>query len=79
MARGFDSKSVESQQADKETPPTRQPPMTDEQRDALRKREGLESSLRGLAAELAKSTSERRRADLAKSIAHIEAELKKPD
>ena len=78
MARGFESKSVESQQSEKQQPSTkREAPLTDDQREHRKKRDSLESSRRGLAAELEKSTSERRRADLANSIAHIDEELKK--
>ncbi len=76
MARGFESKAVESQQAEQQIS-KREPLLTDEERELRKKRESLESSKRGLKAELEKATSERRRADLGHSIAYIEGELKK--
>lgn len=53
MARGWESKSVESQQADREEARTLEPELTPAQREALEKRRGLELALARTEAELA--------------------------
>ena len=77
MARGWESKSVESQIEDRrETRPqgeNRDP----EQLEKARKRESLESSRRGVLRELESATSDLRRRSLQAALAHLDDELRK--
>lgn len=52
MARGWESKAVESQQADADEARQRLPPLTDEARDRLQQRRTLELALAQTQAEL---------------------------
>lgn len=79
MARGFESKSVESQQNDRLMPGAdfggdRQ---TRDEIERTRRREGVESSLRGVRRELENARSPVHRAALENAIHHLEAELRK--
>jgi hypothetical protein len=78
MARGWESKSVESQIEDRLE--ARSPREEEKSRDELeraRKRESLESSLRGVLRELDAARSELRRRSLEAALQHLEDELKK--
>ena len=79
MARGWESKSVESQIEDRRD--ARQAGGEDErarqQLEVTRKREGLESSRRGIVRELEATRSELRRRSLEAALAHLDAELNK--
>ncbi len=75
MARGFESKDVEFQQAERERGRETRPALTPGQRaDAIR-RQTLELSLARLRADLAAAQRPARRAMLAQAIATLEAEL----
>ena len=75
MARGWESKSVESQQEARETRSH-----DDGDRSELelrRKRESVELSRRRVVTELEKSRSDVHRAALQNALQHLDAELKK--
>ena len=78
MARGFESKSVESQQADRRAPEQR-PPHSAEELERARKRESLEMSRRGIVAELERSHSSVHRAALEHALRHFDDQLSKLD
>ena len=79
MARGWESKSVESQM--EESPDAKssgEPEDHDRQELELRrKRESLESSRRGVLRELESATSELRRRSLEAALQHLDKELEK--
>jgi hypothetical protein len=76
MARGWESKSVESQI---ETDPSadRGEPITPEQREIKRKRESLELSRRRVLQDLEAARSEVRRASLEHALAFLNEEIGK--
>lgn len=76
MARGWKSKSVESQQ---ETGSRMEQGrgLTAEQREVRKKREGLELSRRRMLQEMESTRSETRRAYLEQALAFLEGELRK--
>ena len=69
MARGWESKSVESQIEEADTSLDRGEPLTPEQRELRRKREGLELSRRGVLREIETTRSDVRRASLEQALA----------
>jgi hypothetical protein len=78
MARGWESKSVESQIEDRRD--ARSPREDEKSRDELelaRKRESLESSRRGVLRELEAAKSALRRRSLEAALKHLEDELAK--
>lgn len=78
MARGWESKSVESQMEDRQE--GRQAWVDDTSRDRLelvRKRESLESSRRGVLCDLESTKSDLRRQQLEAALKHLENELDK--
>jgi hypothetical protein len=77
MARGWESKSVESQIEDKRETWNKGPIVPRESLEVTRKREGLESSRRGLLKELESTKSDRLRGSLQAALIHLEAELRK--
>ncbi len=81
MARGFESKGVESQQA--EDRDARRSTVADretiERRERDQKRAGLETSRRRITRELESSHSDTHRAALENALAFLDAELKKLD
>lgn len=80
MARGFESKSVESQQLEERQPVRRAPDRdTIEQRERDQKRASLETSRRRVRRELENTHSETHRAALTNALAYLDAELKKLD
>ena len=76
MARGWESKSVESQQSEPE-PKSAKGPRTPEELERARKREGLELSKARITRELETATSPVHRAALTNALEYLEAELAK--
>jgi CHASE3 domain sensor protein len=76
MARGFESKSVESQQ-NTDSRQDRGGALTPEQRELKKKREGLELSRRRIVQEMETTRSVVRRASLEQALAFLEEELGK--
>jgi len=76
MARGWESKSVESQQ-DVDTSADRGAPLTPEQREIERKRQGLELSRRRVLQELETTRSAARRTPLEHALAFLDEEIAK--
>lgn len=81
MARGWESKSIESQIEEAESRPRRgaKPRLTPEEVDLLRRRESLELSRRRVARELAASRNPRHKAVLASALADLDARLAELD
>lgn len=78
MARGWESKSVESQIEDRREPISGdRVEMAQDRLELTRKREGLESSRRGVVRELEAASSDLRRRSLQAALDHLDAELKK--
>lgn len=78
MARGWESKSVESQIEDQRFDARKHDGHGDrEQLEQQRRRESLESSRRGVVRELEATRSELRRRSLEAALAHLDAELAK--
>lgn len=75
MARGWESKSVESQIEDAASRSDRAVPLTAEQRQLRRKREGLELSRRRVLHELETAASPLRRGSLEQALAFLEKEI----
>lgn len=79
MARGWESKSVESQREDAAARSEGGTALTPEERAIQQKRQGLELSRRRVLNDLAATSSELRRASLEQALAHIEEEIRKLD
>jgi molecular chaperone GrpE (heat shock protein) len=77
MARGWESKSVESQIEGSDSQADRGESLTPEQRELKRKREGLELSRRRVLQELETIRSAARRASLEHALAFLDEELGK--
>lgn len=77
MARGWESKSVESQIEDAESRKDRREVLTHEQREMRQKREGLELSRRRVLQEMETTRSEVRRASLEQALAYLDGEIEK--
>ena len=77
MARGWESKSVESQIEEADTSLDRGEALNPEQREIRRKREGLELSRRGVLREIETTRSEVRRASLEQALAFLDGEIEK--
>jgi hypothetical protein len=77
MARGWESKSVESQIEDASSRSDRNETLTREQREIRQKREGLELSRRRVLQELEATRSEIRRASLEQALAFLDGEIEK--
>jgi hypothetical protein len=82
MARGFESKAVESNRQDAED--DREARRSGERIDIheierRQKREGLELSRRRIVHELESATNERRRESLRAALAHLDGELAKAE
>lgn len=75
MARGWESKSVESQQH--EEPDSRRTQMTSEDAERARKRESLQLSRGRVMRELESARSDVHRAALQNALAFLEDELRK--
>lgn len=77
MARGWESKSVESQIEEKREPSgKRKVKLSREEMERKRKRESLESTRRGLVSELERAKSEVLRSSLTKALEHVDEQLK---
>lgn len=77
MARGWESKSVESQIEDAAREQERGPRLTREEIEMRSKREGLELSLRLVESQLSTATAAAHRATLEHARAHLQTELAK--
>ena len=80
MARGFESKSVESNRQDKEDERASRGSgqrLDIHEIERRQKREGLELSRRRIINELESATNERRRESLRAALAHLDSELAK--
>ena len=78
MARGFESKDVEFQQAEasRKNELRREPtPLSEGEREALARRQTLELSLARVRSELASATSQAHRRMLERAIASLEAQV----
>ncbi len=75
MARGFESKDVEYQQAERERSQARAPAVGDERRAADSRRTGIELSLARMRADLKKATVAAHRTMIERAIETLEAEL----
>lgn len=78
MARGWESKSVESQQEIRARSDYGEA-LTPEQRELRRKREGLELSRRRVLQEIEATRSDVRRASLEQALAFLDDEIRKLD
>lgn len=76
MARGWESKSVESQ-IETDVRADRGQALTPEERERLRRRDGLELSRRRVLQEMETTRSEARRASLEQALAFLEEEIGK--
>ncbi|HXO22171.1 MAG TPA: hypothetical protein VOA87_19815 [Thermoanaerobaculia bacterium] len=77
MARGWESKSVESQIEDAEARSNREEILTPEQRELRQKRQGLEMSRRRVLQEIAATRSALRRTSLEQALAFLDEEIAK--
>ena len=77
MARGWESKSVESQIEDAESRSNRREALTPEQRQIEQRRQGLELSRRRVQRELEATRSAARRAALEQALAFLDEEIRK--
>ena len=75
MARGFESKDVEFQQAEAENRPTMRRALSHEERDAQTRRQTLELTLTRARSELAAARSDRHREMLERAVADLEVQL----
>ena len=76
MARGWESKSVESQ-IETDVRADRGQALPPEERERLRKRDGLELSRRRVLQEMETTRSDVRRASLEQALAFLEEEIRK--
>ena len=77
MARGWESKSVESQIEDRQNARETRTRRSQDDIDRERKRESLESSRRGVMRELENSRSPVHRAALEQALKHLDEEIAK--
>jgi hypothetical protein len=77
MARGWESKSVESQIEDAVARSTRVESLTSEQREIQRKRDSLEMSRRRVLRDLEAAQSPLRRISLEHALAFLDSEIRK--
>jgi hypothetical protein len=77
MARGWESKSVESQIEDAESRSERGVALTPEQREIEQKRRGLELSRRRVLQEIETTRSAVRRTSLEQALAFLDEEIRK--
>ena len=75
MARGFESKDVEYQQAERERSQARGPAIGNEQRTADSRRTAIELSLSRMRADMKKATVAAHRTMIERAIETLEAEL----
>lgn len=78
MARGWESKAVEQQQAEAtSTPGTRSRPLSPEEAAQQRQKQGLNLSRRRVIQQLQKATNPAHRQMLEKALADLEAQISK--
>jgi hypothetical protein len=77
MARGWESKSVESQIEDADSRSERGAALTPEQREIEQKRRGLELSRRRVLQDIETTRSAVRRASLEQALAFLDEEIRK--
>jgi hypothetical protein len=77
MARGFESKDVEFQQAEAERGTMSRRPLTADERDALARRRTIELALARARADLSAARTDAHRHMLAEAITALEAQLNK--
>lgn len=77
MARGWESKAVESQKEDQKHVPLPRKNQDTADREKQKAREGMEMQRRRVARELAATTSSVRRSALEKALQFLDDELKK--
>jgi len=77
MARGWESKSVESQKEDAALGLERRASLTSEEREVKQKREGLELSRKRVLQDLEAARSPVRRASLEHALAFLDEEIRK--
>jgi hypothetical protein len=75
MARGWESKSVEAQQAERDQPVLKQPPVTPEEARRLDARRTLELSRARAEADPARATSPAHRAMLESALQALDVQL----
>lgn len=76
MARGFESKDVEFQQAEAERQKTLKPALTSDQRDAETRRRTLQLALARARADRETARSDAHRLMLDRAVASLEAQLR---
>ncbi len=79
MARGWESKSVESQIEDRAAPRERGDARTREERERESKRHSIEMSRQRIARELETARNDAHRIALENALRHLDAELRKLD
>lgn len=72
MARGWESKNIESQQEEALKPRDERPALTPEERDRVQRRRATELALASKRVELANATSDAHRAYIQRAIAELE-------
>ena len=75
MARGFESKSVEEQQAEARREPATNQRLTAEQMEGRRKRDGLLLSRKNVQSQLDSATNPTRREMLERALAELDRQL----
>lgn len=75
MARGFESKSVEEQQAEARREPATNQRLTSEEIEGRRKRDGLLLSRKNVQSQLASTTNATRREMLERALAELDRQL----
>jgi hypothetical protein len=75
MARGWESKSVEQQQEDRQRSENPRPALSLEEQQRNRRREGLQLSRKRLIEQLTTATNEKRRRLLELAIAELDGRL----
>lgn len=75
MARGWESKNIESQQEEALKPRDARPALTPEERDRVQKTRAIELALAAKRVELANATSDAHRAYIERAIAELERTL----
>jgi hypothetical protein len=75
MARGWESKSIEAQQEEAQSPREQKPALSPEERSRLDRRQAIELALTAKRRELANATSVAHQAYLKRAISALEADL----
>ena len=75
MARGWESKNIESQQEEAQKPRDTRPALTPEERDRLQQQRAVALALAAKRVELANATSDAHRAYITRAISDLESLL----